>query len=142
MKISASSEVTGDTSANSLIEDFLRAADDYAAMQQEHRAALLEGDWKDLFSWRQRRDLEFRSLVRILGRVIACGPENRECVVSAREITEKLLAEEKVLQELVVARQLKVKEQLLSMRKGKEALGGYNINKGLGSRPRYLSSRM
>ena len=142
MKMSVSTGAMEDSSAHSLSGDFLRAANDFAAMQQEHRAALLAGNCKDLFSWRQSREQVFMSLARILERVVACGQENRECAVRAYEIMGKLLAEEDVLQKQIMARQMKVQEKLLAMRKGKEALQGYNINKGLVPRPRYLSSRM
>ena len=142
MKMPALTEGMSESPCRSLSEDFFRAADDFSAMQQEHQAALLAGNYKDLFSWPQRREQLFRSLARILERMVACGQENRDCAVKAHEIMGKLLAEEGVLQERILAQQLKVQEQLLAMRKGKEALQGYNINKGLVPRPRYLSSRM
>ena len=78
----------------------------------------------------------------MLEMVSAGGPDNPECVARAKEIMEKLLADEDALQELILVRRLEVQEQLLAMRKGKEALQGYNINKGLVPRPRYLSNRM
>ena len=142
MKTSASTEVMGDLVAQSLAEDFLLAADDFAVMQQEHRAALLAGNSKEIFSWRQGREQAFRNLARILERVVAGGKDDKGCVVRAREIMRKLLVEEEVLQELVMVCQVQVQEQLLGIRKGKEVLHGYNINKGLVPRPRYLSSRM
>jgi len=142
MQISISTEVLDDSSAQSLFEDFSRAADDFAAMQQEHRAALLAGNCKDLFPWRQSREQAFRGLARILERVVACGEDTIGCVARVREIMETLLAEEDMLQELILSHQLKIQEQLHAMRKGKEALQGYNINKGLVPRPRYLSNRM
>lgn len=129
-------------SVNSLSEEFLRAADDFGAMQQRHREELLAGNWKNLFSWRQAREQAARRLGGILEKVVACGQENMDGAVRAREIMEKLLSEEDVLQKLIMARQLKVQEQLLAMRKGKEALQGYNINQGLVPRPRYLSNKM
>ena len=136
-----SSEIMGESSAPGLSEDFSRAADDFAAMQQEHRAALVAGNLKDLFSWGYGRERAFRRLAVILERVVACGQENKGCVASAREKMGKLLAEEEVLRELILARQLKMQEQLLAMRKGKEALQGYNMNKRLVPQPKYLSSR-
>src|SRR3990167_3713287 len=139
MKMSVVTEVMEDSSGHGLAEDFFRAAGDFDAMQQEHRTALLAGNGKDLFSWRQSREQAFRGLVRILERVVACGQDDKGCVVSAREIMEKLLAEEDVLQELIVAHQLKLQDQLQAMRKGKEALQGYSMNKGQVPRPRYLS---
>ncbi len=111
-------------------------------MQQEHRTALACGACKDIFSWRERREHAFRGLVRIVEKMVAGDGRNIRHGVRARDIMEKLLAEEDLLQELVMARQLEVQEQLLAMRKGKEALQGYNMNKGLVPRPRYLSSRM
>ncbi|MFA6498089.1 MAG: hypothetical protein WC256_11455 [Desulfurivibrionaceae bacterium] len=142
MKISISTEVLSDSPAYSLFEDFLQAADAFSVMQQEHQAALISGNCKDVFSWRQGREQAFRSLVRMLEQVVACGKDNKEYAVCAQEIMGQLLAGEDALQELIIARQLKVQEQLLAMRKGKEALQGYNINKGLVPRPRYLSNRM
>jgi len=142
MKTPVSNEVMGDTPVHGLLEDFLRAADDFGAMQQEHRVALLAGECKDLLSWRQSREQAFRGLARMLERVVARGQDNQGCVVRVREIMAKLLADEDVLQKLILAQQLKLKDQLQAMRKGKEALQGYNINKGLVPRPRYLSSRM
>lgn len=139
--MSAASETMGDAPV-SLYEDFLRAAEDFSAMQQEHHAALLVGNSKDVFSWVQGRERAFRGLARMLEMVIGCGQDNAQCVVRAREIMEKLMADEDALQELILARRLEVQEQLLAMRKGKEALQGYNINKGLVPRPRYLSNRM
>lgn len=142
MEMPAARERMDDASAHDLYEDFLRAAADFAAMQQEHQAALLAGNSKDVFSWVQSRERAFRGLARMLEMVIACGQDNTECAVRAKEIMEKLLADEDALQELILARRLEVQEQLLAMRKGKEALQGYNINKGLVPRPRYLSNRM
>lgn len=142
MKISVPTKTVGELPARSLPEEFLQAADDFAAMQQAHRAALLAGKGKDFLFWRQCREQAFRDLARILERVVACGQDDKDCIVSAHKIIKKLLAEEDVLQELIVARQLKVQEQLLSMRKGKEALQGYNINQGLVPRPKYFSSRL
>ena len=142
MKMSVASEIMDDASVNGLYEDFLRAAEDFAAMQQEHQAALLAGNCKDVFFWVQSRERVFRSLARMLEMVSAGGPDNPECVARAKEIMEKLLADEDALQELILVRRLEVQEQLLAMRKGKEALQGYNINKGLVPRPRYLSNRM
>lgn len=138
----AASERMDEVSATGLDEDFFRAAADFAAMQQEHQAALLAGNSKDVFSWVQSRERAFRSLARMLEMVIASAQDNTEGVVHAKEIMEKLLADEDALQELILARRLEVQEQLLAMRKGKEALQGYNINKGLVPRPRYLSNRM
>lgn len=140
--MSAAIERTDDASVHGLYEDFLRAAEDFAAMQQEHQAALLAGNSKEVFSWLQSRERAFRGLARMLEMVIGCWQDNAECVVRAREIMGKLLADEDALQELILARRLEVQEQLLAMRKGKEALQGYNINKGLVPRPRYLSNRM
>jgi len=140
--MSVATEIMGDASANSLYEDFLRTAENFSIMQQEHQAALLAGNYKDIFSWVQSRERVSASLARILEMVVACGQNNAECAVRAKEIMEKLLADEDALQELILARQLEVQEQLLAMRKGKEALQGYNINKGLIPRPRYLSNRM
>jgi hypothetical protein len=142
MKMSAASEIMGEASAQSLYEDFLRAAEGFTAMQQEHQAALLAGNYKDIFSWVQSREQVFRSLARMLEMVVACAQDNAECAVRAKEIMEKLLAAEDALQELILSRRLEVQEQLLAMRKGKEALQGYNINKGLVPRPKYLSNRM
>lgn len=142
MKMSAPNKVMGDAPVHGLLEEFLRAADDFGAMQQEHRDALLAGECKDLLSWRQGREQAFRGLARMLEMVVARGQDDHGCVVRVREIMAKLLAEEDVLHELILAQQLKLKEQLQAMRKGKEALQGYNINKGLVPRPRYLSSRM
>ncbi|MFA7349076.1 MAG: hypothetical protein WCZ86_15095 [Desulfurivibrionaceae bacterium] len=142
MKMSVANEMMADAPVHGLLEDFLRAADDFGAMQQEHRAALLAGECKDLLSWRQSREQSFRGLARMLERVVACGQDNHGCIVRVREIMAKLLADEDVLQQLVLGQQLKLKDQLQAMRKGKEALQGYNINKGLVPRPRYLSSRM
>lgn len=142
MKMAVATEAGGDSAAQGLFEDFFRAADDFAAMQQEHRAALLAGNGKNLFSWRQGREQAFRGLVRLLDKVVDCGQDDQGCAVRAWEITKKLLAEEGELQELVLARQLQVQEQILAMRKGKEALQGYNMNQGLVPRPSYLSSRM
>ena len=142
MKMSAATEMLGDSAVQGLSEDFLRAAGDFSAMQQEHQAALVAGNCKDLFSWRQGREQAFRGLARILEQVVACGQENTGCTVRAQEVMGKLLAEEDVLHHLIMAQQLKVQEQLHAMRKGKEALHGYNINKGLVPRPRYLSNRM
>jgi hypothetical protein len=140
--MSAASERVGEVSAAGLYEDFLRAAEDFSAMQQEHQAALLAGNSKDVFSWLQTREQAFRGLARMLEMVIGCWRDNAECVARAKEIMEKLLADEDALQELILARRLEVQEQLLAMRKGKEALQGYNINKGFVPRPRYLSNRM
>lgn len=142
MKMSVATEGMDEASVYSLSEDFLRTADDFSAMQQEHRTALLAGNCKDFLFWRQSREQAFRGLVRILERVVACGQDDKRCALSAREIMKKLLAEEDVLQELIVARQLKLQDQLQAMRKGKEALQGYSTNKGQVPRPRYLSSRM
>ncbi len=142
MKMSAPNEVMGDAPVHGLLEEFLRAADDFGAMQQEHRDALLAGECKDLLSWRQGREQAFRGLARMLEMVVTWGQDDHGCVVRVREIMAKLLAEEDVLRKLILAHQLKLKEQLQAMRKGKEALQGYNINKGLVPRPRYLSSRM
>ena len=80
-----SSEVMGESSASGLSEDFFRAADDFGAMQQEHREALAAGNLKDLFSWGYGRERAFRRLAVILERVVACGQENKGCVASARE---------------------------------------------------------
>ncbi|MFH1019043.1 MAG: hypothetical protein V1782_00320 [Pseudomonadota bacterium] len=140
--MSVLTEVLGESASQSLCEYFFQAADDFAAMQQEHRAALIAGNCKDLFSWRQSREQAFRNLARILEKVVACGQDIKWQIVSAQKTMEKLLAEEDVLREVIMVRQLKVQEQLLAMRKGKEALQGYNINKGLVPRPRYLSNRM
>lgn len=140
--MSAANERMDVVSVTGLDEDFLRAAADFAAMQQEHQAALLAGNSKDVFFWVQGRERAFRGLARMLEMVIACGQDNTEGVAHAKKIMEKLLADEDVLQELILARRLEVQEQLLAMRKGKEALQGYNINKGLVPRPRYLSNRM
>lgn len=142
MKMPVLTEEMGESPAHNLFEEFLRAADDFAAMQQEHQAALLAGNFQEVFPWRQSREQAFRGLARILERVVACGEEHTGCIVHARTIMEKLLAEEDGLQKLILARQLKIQEQLQAMRKGKEALHGYNINKGLVPRPRYLSNRM
>ena len=142
MKISASTEVLGNSSGHNLFEDFFQVADDFAAMQRKHQAALVEGNCKDLFSWRQGREQAFRGLVRSLEQVVACGQDNKEGFIRAHEVMGKLLADEDVMHELFMAHQLKVQEQLLAMRKGKEVLQGYNINKGLVPRPRYLSNRM
>ena len=79
MKMSVSTGAMEDSSAHSLSGDFLRAANDFAAMQQEHRAALLAGNCKDLFSWRQSREQAFRGLARILERVVACGEDTTGC---------------------------------------------------------------
>ncbi|HIJ90238.1 MAG: hypothetical protein OEV89_05665 [Desulfobulbaceae bacterium] len=141
MKNSVSSEVMGDLSASTLSEDFRRAATEFAAMQQAQQAALLAGNCKDLFSWRQNRERAFRGIARILEKLAACGQETTGCIAVARKIIQQLLAEEIVLQELIARQQLQVQEQLLAMRKGKEALLGYNMKKGLVPRPRYLSSR-
>lgn len=142
MKMPDAAEIPGDVSRTGLLVDFSQAAEDFSAMQQEHRDALAAGNCTDIFSWRQGREQAFRGLVRMLERVIAQGQDNPGGVVRVREIMEKLLAEEDALQELILARRLKVQEQLLAMRKGKEALQGYNMYKGLVPRPRYLSSRM
>ncbi|MCX5876785.1 MAG: hypothetical protein NT087_10935 [Deltaproteobacteria bacterium] len=142
MKISASTEIMGDVLAHSLSEDFIRAADDFAAMQQEHQAALLAENCNDLLPWQQSREMAFKSLAQTLERVVACGEDNKECIVRAQKIMEELLAKEDVLQKLIMARQLEVQEQLLAMRKGKEVLQGYNINKGLVPRPSYLSNKL
>ncbi|MFA7383742.1 MAG: hypothetical protein WC001_09845 [Desulfurivibrionaceae bacterium] len=142
MKMSVPAELM-DVSANlGLFEDFARAADDFFAMQQAHQAAFLAGNSKEHFSWRQSREQAFRGLARMLDRVVACGEDNKESVIRVQEIMVKLLAEEDMLQKLVLARQLEIQGQLPAMRKGKEALQGYNINKGLVPRPRYLSNRM
>ena len=142
MNISASTEKMGDALVSSLFEDFFLAANDFSLMQQDHRAALLAGNGKDLFFWRQSRERAFRSLTRNLDKVVACGQDNAEGVVRVREVMGKLLAEEDVLQELILAQRLKMQEQLLAMRRGKEVLQGYSMNKGQVPRPRYLSSRM
>ena len=140
--MAVATEVRADLSGCALAEDFFRAADDFAVMQQEHRDALLAGNGKGFFSWRQNRECAFRSLVRILDKVVAGGQDDKGFVFCAREIMEKLLAGEDALQELILAHQLKIQEQLLAMRKGKEALQGYSMNKGQVPRPRYLSNRM
>ena len=140
--MAVATEARGDLTGHSLSEDFSRAAADFAAMQQEHQAALLAENGKDLFSWRQNREHAFRGLVRILDKLVAGGQDDKGFVFCAREIMEKLLAGEDALQELILAHQLKIQEQLLAMRKGKEALQGYSMNKGQVPRPRYLSSRM
>jgi len=142
MTMPVSTEIMGVSSVHSLPEEFLRAVDNFAAMQLEHRVALAAGNSRDIFYWQQTREMAFRNLVRKLERVVTCAQENEACALHAQEILGKLLAEEDLLQELVLDRQLKVQEQLLLMRKGKEALQGYNINKGLIPRPRYLSNRM
>lgn len=142
MKISVPAEVMDDSVSLGLFEDFFRAAEDFSAMQQAHQAALLAGNCKEHFPWRQSREEAFRGLVRMLDRVVACGENNKEGVIRVQEIMVKLLAEEEVLQKLILARQLEIQGQLPAMRKGKEALQGYNINKGLVPRPRYLSNRM
>ena len=139
--MSVSREVMDEASTHRLFENFFLAADDFCAVQQEHRAALAAGNFKDLFSWQYAREQAFRRLAAILEKIVACGQEEKGEIARVREVMEKLLAEEDVLQELVMARQMKVQEQLAAMRKGKEALHGYNLNKGLGPRPRYLSSR-
>lgn len=140
--MAVATEVRADLSGWTLLEDFFRAAEDFAAMQQGHQAELLAESGKDLFFWRQGRERAFRSLVRILDKLVAGVQDDKEVVVRALEITEKLLAEEDVLQELILARQLKMQEQIHAMHKGKEALQGYSMNKGQVPRPRYLSSRM
>lgn len=142
MKMPDAAKILGDVSLAGMVEDFSQAVEDFSAMQQEHRDALAAGNCKDIFSWRQSREQAFRGVVRMLERVVASGRDNQGCVVRVHEIMGKLLAEEDALQELILARRLKAQEQLLAMRKGKEALQGYNINKGLVPRPRYLSSRM
>ncbi len=142
MQMSALTCAMDDLPENRLCDDFSRAADDFAVMQQEHRAALFAGNCKDLFSWRQSREEAFRCLVRILDKVVACGQDNKGCAVRVREIMGKLLAEEEVLQGFVAAQRLKMQEQLLAMRKGKEVLQGYSMNKGQVPRPRYLNSKM
>lgn len=138
----AATAIMGDAPVKSLHKDFLRAAEDFSAMQQEHQTALLAGNYKDIFFWVQSRERAFRSLVRIFDVVVACARDNAECAVRAKEIMKKLLVDEDALQELILARRVEVQEQLLTMRKGKEALQGYNITKGLVPRPRYLSNRM
>ena len=138
----AASEIIGDASANGLYADFLRAAEDFATMQQEHKTALLVGNYKDIFPWVQSRERVFRNLARSLEVLTACDQDNAESAVRAKEIMRKLLADEDTLQALMLTRRLEVQEQLLAMRKGKEALQGYNINKGLVPRPKYLSNRM
>lgn len=142
MTMPVPTEIMGVSPVYSLPEEFLRAVDDFAAMQMEHRVALVAGNSRDIFYWQQTRERAFRNLVRKLENVVTCAQENDTCALHAQEILGKLLAEEDLLQELVLDRQLKVQEQLLLMRKGKEALQGYNINKGLIPRPRYLSNRM
>ena len=142
MKI-ASTEISGGVSAVDLSGDFLQAAEDFAIMQQAHRQALLAGEWRDIFAWAKNREHVFRRLAGILEKIVGSRQENQENVVRhAHETMKKLLADEEVLRELVVVQQLKMQEQLLTMRKGKEALQGYNINKGLVPRPKYLSNRM
>lgn len=142
MKMPDAAEIRGDVSPAGMLEGFSQAAEDFSAMQRDHRDALAAGNCTDVLSWRQSREQAFRGLVRMLERVVDCGQDNPGGVARVREIMEKLLAEEDALQELILARRLKVQEQLLAMRKGKEALQGYNMNKGLVPRPRYLSSRM
>lgn len=142
MKMPDAAEIRGDVSPAGMLENFAQAAEDFSAMQQEHRDALAAGNCTDVFSWRQSREQAFRGLVRMLENIAARGWDNPGGVVRVREIMEKLLAGEDALQKLILARRLKVQEQLLAMRKGKEALQGYNMNKGLVPRPRYLSSRM
>jgi len=142
MKISVPAEVMDDSVNLGLFEDYSRAADDFFAMQQAHQAALLAGNCEEHFSWRQSREQAFRGLARMLERVVACGEDNKEGVIRVREIMVKLLAQEDVLQKLILVRQLEIQGQLPAMRKGKEALQGYNINKGLVPRPRHLSNRM
>lgn len=132
----------GKLPVHSLFDEFFRVADDFDAMQQKHRGELLAGNWKNLFSWRQNREQAVRRLGGILEKVVACGQDNADGVVRAREIMRKLLVEEDVLRELILDRQLKMQEQLLAMRKGKVALQGYNINQGQVPRPRYLSNKM
>jgi|SRR3989339_79704 len=141
MNISTSTGVI-DSFVQTLFADFLRAADYFAAMQQEHKAELLAGRCKEHFPWQQHREKAFRGLARMLDRVVACAEDNKEDILRVQEIMVKLLAQEDVLQKLILARQLKIQGQLPAMRKGKEALQGYNINKGLVPRPRYLSNRM
>ncbi|HCC54798.1 MAG TPA: hypothetical protein DEQ20_07740 [Desulfobulbaceae bacterium] len=131
-----------DATARALFDYFFQAADDFAAMQQEHQAALLAGSFKELFRWQQNREKAFRSLAHVLERVVVCGDVDQETLARVRASVAELLTEEDVLQKLIVARQLKVQGQLPAMRKGKEALQGYNINKGQVTRPRYLSNRM
>lgn len=142
MTMPVSTEIMGVSPVHSLPEEFLRAAENFTAMQLEHRSALVAGNSKDIFYWQQAREVAFRNLARKLERVVSFAQENEACALHAQEILGKLLAEEDLLQELALDRQLKVQEQLLVMRKGKEALQGYNINKGLVPQPRYLSNRM
>lgn len=124
-----------------LREDFSRAAAEFALMQQEHLAALADGNCGDVLSWQQRREEVFRALARQLERITGDGQADGDCVVLVKATVKKLLDAEKILDDCLAVRRARIKEQLAAMHKGKDALQGYSMNKGAGPKPRYLSSR-
>ncbi|MGV1099866.1 hypothetical protein ACUUL3_10725 [Thiovibrio sp. JS02] len=136
----------GDFSENMLCgarEDVLTAVAAFARMQAEHLAALAEGNCKNCLAWQSEREERFMALALALESVHGGDfPVEKVFLAELREMIQELLRRENALRRSVEAKKNDLRAQLDAMRRGRGALQGYSINRGLVPRPKYLSNRM
>lgn len=119
--------------------DFCRQVREFSRMQEKHRLALLGENVKDVCLWEQERELMFRRLLRGFDNFRGSGGKGFSDTTAG--LVKELLDAEDELLRLVAEWRQRMGARLAMMRKGRDVLSGYSLNRGHSQAPRFLSSR-
>ncbi|WP_218915031.1 hypothetical protein [Desulfurivibrio alkaliphilus] len=117
------------------------ALEQYTAMQEEHLEALRRGNLREMSRWQAERERAFTILQRALDglgdlRLL----KDQGLVQHLRERIGALLARENLLRKQVRDHRQRTREQLASLRKGRQAVRRLGTQPEATPRPRFISN--
>ncbi|HET98741.1 MAG TPA: hypothetical protein ENN98_08710 [Desulfurivibrio alkaliphilus] len=115
--------------------------DRYAAMQEEHLAALGRGALRGVVQWQVERERAFNDLRRCLDALGDLGTlADRSLALRLSERIGALLARENRLQKVVRDGRKSIREQQIALRKGRRVVARLRTQPEAGAAPRFVSS--
>ncbi|MFH7319852.1 hypothetical protein ACHHRT_04470 [Desulfurivibrio sp. D14AmB] len=115
--------------------------DRYAAMQEEHLAALGRGTLQGVMQWQVERERAFNALRKGLDALGDLGSlADRSLALRLSERIGALLATENRLQKMVRDGRKSIREQQIALRKGRKVVGRLRAQPEAGAAPRFVSS--
>ena len=120
----------------------LEAIEQFALTQGEQYAALCADQSPDFAAFQEQRQKGFRRLQHHLEALAdLAGLEKKEFVLLVRDKIGELLAAEQQLAKAVQKRRQEIGAQLALIRRGRQVLAKFSVNRGGAALPRFLSNR-
>ena len=114
--------------------------DRYAAMQEEHLAALARGSLQGVMQWQVERERAFNDLRKGLDALGDLGSlADRSLALRLSERIGALLARENRLQKVVRDGRRSIREQQIALRKGRKVVTRLRTQPEAGAAPRFVS---